>query len=322
MSPTITATIPHLVTLLPCGMVTPFNQALRNFLDKHPDAYGDLLAEMEGNVNHENTYYPMLEKAQHPDELPDILIASDVNHLFHRPFQERFLSQGYFQEYLPHGKNALLETQGFYDPRQEFTMLSTNMLVIVADLEKLGDRKIPESWEDLLAPEFRNSIAIRGDENFFCNGVLLPFYHFWGLEAIRDLALNVVDGMHPAQMAKMAGSGKPGAPAIYIMPFFFHDKIVNKSKVRMIWPEEGAIPSPVFLLAKRSAQEEHRPLLDFLLSKDMSDLFTGRGFPFSHPDSHVLLPSQKLFWVGWDFLYNADVGQIKDTIQFTFRYAK
>lgn len=315
------STVPNLVTLLPCGMVSPFNQALRQFLDSDPAAYQELIAEMEGNVNHENSYYPQLEKATQPSELPDILVASDINHLFHKPFRERFLSQDLFTEYLPHGKNAYLSQQGFFDPLGQFTMLSTNLLVMVVDLEQLGSRPMPGAWKDLLSPEFNKSIVVRGDGNFFCNGVLLPFYRFLGQEAIVQLARNVIGGMHPAEMAKQAGAGKPNSPAIYIMPFFFYDKIAHQSNVAMVWPSEGAIPSPVFLLAKRSALNTYSGLLDFLVSQAMGELFSGRGFPFCHPGTHAQLPGEKLFWVGWDFLHHSDVGSAKDSIQQTFRAA-
>ena len=315
MDTSVLSPAPPLVTLMPCGMATPFNQAIRRFLDSAPDHIASIATMLEGNVNHETSYYPAIVEAKNEGALPDILIASDVNDIFHRPFQERFLQDDTFVEYLPHGRNAFLDSQGFFDPHHRVTMLSANLLVIVADLRRLGNRPLPKSWQDLLDPIYQDSIALRGDGKFFCNAVLLPLYKHLGASAITRMSHNVCAGLHPAQMAKMAGNGKDDGPALFVMPFFFYDKIVDKSQVAMIWPTEGAIPSPVFMLLKQSHRHQYQPLVDFLVSQELGDLFASRGFPFCHPASHAELPSPKLFWVGWDYLNTADVGADKDTIQ-------
>jgi len=303
-----------LVTMLPCGMVTPFNQALLAHLKDHPEINPELRIELEGNVNHETSYYPQLETAIHPEELPDILVASDINHLFHLPFRHRFLDSGLFCEYLPHGKHPDLATKDFFDPQGRFTMLSANMLVIVVDKLRIGARKIPRSWKDLLLPEFAQSIGIRGDDNFFCNGVLLPIFTRWGTQAIASFARNIHSGLHPAEMCKCAGADKSGTPALFVMPLFFVEKIARKECIEIVIPEEGPIPSPVFMLAKQSALSKHPALLNYLVSEELGHVFAKRLFPFAHPAITNPTPTDRLFWVGWDFLNHEDVGACKDTI--------
>ncbi|HSQ41210.1 MAG TPA: ABC transporter substrate-binding protein [Fibrobacteraceae bacterium] len=311
--------LPKFVSMLPCGMVTPFNQALTKFLSQRPELAQELSVDLEGNVNHETSYYPKLELAENPEDLPDILVGSDINNLFHKRFRERFIDKGVFAEYLPYGRNALLDSHAFFDPDRRFTMLSANMLVLVADLERLGSRPVPKSWADLLSSQYENSVAIRGDGSFFCNGVLLPFFKAWKEKGVEQLAKNICAGLHPSQMAKMAGAGQPDTPALFIMPYFFFDKVVHKENVRLIWPEEGAIASPVFILVKPEAAQSRQALLDFLVSKEMGEVFCRRGFPHCHPDTQAELPSQRYFWIGWDYLKNSDVGKDKDVIQEIFQ---
>ncbi len=312
----------NFVSMLPCGMVTPFRRAVQDYLDAHPGLLPPEASSLEANVNHEKSYYPALEACQSAAELPDILIASDIGNQFHRAFRQRFVESGVFEEFLPHGRNPQLQQAGFFDPSGDYTMYSANLLVLVADYRQLGARRVPRRWEDLLDPQYRNLIAIRGDEDFFCNGVLIPLAHRFGMDAMSRLAPNVREGMHPAQMAKLVGSGKPDSPAVYVMPQFFADKIVHKDAMEVVWPEEGAIPSPVVLLVKREAVARHGQLLDYLTSHDLAEVFTRNGFPSAHPGASDVLHGRPLFWVGWDFLAHEDVGAFKASIQRAFAEAR
>ena len=46
-------------------------------------------------------------------------------------------------------------------------MYTANMLVMVVDKKKLGDRKMPQKWDDILQPEFENNIIMRGENDSF-----------------------------------------------------------------------------------------------------------------------------------------------------------
>jgi ABC-type Fe3+ transport system substrate-binding protein len=307
----------HFAAMLPCGLRNPFKEFSEAFLNDNNDLFDDLNYLIEGNVNHELSYYPLLDSIKDAHELPDIIMASDVNNFFHRPFIDRFIKNDVFESYVPFQPNSYLENSGYADPNKHFTMFTANMLVMVVDKNKLGKRKMPEEWSDLLAPEFENDIIMRGEDNFFCNAVLLPFFKDKGMDAIKILAKNIKSGQHPAEMVKLAGADKKEGAAIYIMPYFFSKRIKNKN-VEVIWPRDGAIASPVFLLVKKSKIQEHKVLLDFLLSKDTAEMLIGRFFPATHPEvSHNSFP-ENVKWLGWDFLNHYDIGKLKDEIRDEF----
>jgi ABC-type Fe3+ transport system substrate-binding protein len=307
----------HFAAMLPCGLRNPFKEYFESLITENPDKFNSLNYLIEGNVNHELSYYPLLDGITDCDELPDIILASDVNNFFHRPFLERFIQKGVFETYTPYSPNTYLEKTGYADPAGNFTMYTANMLIMVVDQLKLGDRKMPEKWDDILSPEFENDIIMRGEENFFCNAVMLPFFKDKGYAAIETLATNIKSGMHPAEMVKLAGTNKKEGAAIYIMPYFFSKRILNKNAT-IVWPQDGAIMSPVFLLVKKDKIEEHRTLLDFLMSKDTGNMLTGRYFPSTHPDVlHDSFP-QAAKWLGWDFLTNHDIGQLKNDMRDVF----
>lgn len=63
-------------------------------------------------------------------------------------------------------------------------------------------------------------------------------------------------------MVKSAGSGR--SAALYVMPDFFAHKIPQGRAVNQIWPEDGALASPVTLLVKKEKivlMTTHAPLL-------------------------------------------------------------
>jgi ABC-type Fe3+ transport system substrate-binding protein len=259
----------------------------------------------------------LLDSITDINELPDIIIASDVNNFFHKPFINKFIDNGIFTAYTPCEFNNYLEKVGFSDPNNNFTMFTTNLLVMAVDKERLGDRPIPKTWNDILDSSFRNEIVMRGEDDFFCNAVMLPFYKDGGNKAIETLAMNIKSGLHPAEMVKLAGTHKAEAATIYIMPYFFAKRIQNK-QVEIVWPEDGAIVSPVFMLVKKDKVEKHKFLLNFLFSKETGEMLTGRYFPSIHPDISNSTFPEPVKWLGWDFLNKNDIGALKNDIRDTF----
>lgn len=303
--------------MLPCGLRNPFKEYFDSIIYENSNQFDSLNFLIEGNVNHELSYYPLLDGITDIDEMPDIIMASDVNNFFHRPFMDRFVKKGLFETYTPFTPNDYLQKNGYADTKGNFTMYTANMLIMVVDSVRLGNRKMPEKWNDLLAPEFENDIIMRGEENFFCNAIMLPFFKEKGFDAIKILAKNIKSGMHPAEMVKLAGTDKKEGAAVYIMPYFFAKRILNKN-AEIVWPQDGAIVSPVFLLIQKSKIAKHKAFLDFLLSKETGNILTDRYFPSIHPDvSHKTFP-EKAKWLGWDFLYNQDIGQLKNDIRDVF----
>ncbi|WMW22934.1 ABC transporter substrate-binding protein [Methanolobus mangrovi] len=309
-----------LLALLPCGMKMPFNRALDAFSAEYSKQTGNVLHSLvEGNVNHEISYYAYMDSVTSIEELPDIIISSDINSFYHKPFQENFLSKEYFVDLAASPMNSDFESIGFADPRGQFTMISGNLLVLVTIDELMGDNARPESWEDLLKEEFRNKVVMRGQNGFFCNGVLLPFYQMYGMEGMKKLASSIYAGLHPSEMVKMINSKKDDVPPMYIMPHFFAKKIKDTSRVTITIPSEGAIVSPVQMLVKKDATERVKEITDFLCGKKFGEISANAFFPTTNPEvKNKLEDVDSIYWVGWDFLLNNDIGALKKEIAEVF----
>lgn len=308
-----------LLALLPCGMKMPFNRALDDFSSEYSQQMNNVLHSLvEGNVNHELSYYAYIDSVTSIDELPDIIISSDINSFYHKPFQENFLNKEYFVNLNSSPMNSDFESIGFADPRGQFTMISANLLVLVTIDDLMKDDPKPESWEDILKDEYRNKVVMRGQDGFFCNGVLLPFYRLYGMEGIKKLASSVYTGIHPSEMVKMIDSKRDDVPPMYIMPYFFAKKIQDKSRITINIPSEGAIVSPVQMLVKKSGAERVKEITDFFCGKEFAKISARAFFPTTNPEVENNLEGTKLYWLGWDFLMNNDIGALKKELEGVF----
>jgi ABC-type Fe3+ transport system substrate-binding protein len=311
----------HLLALMPCGLKVPFGKALATFindlgpLDGKPVNYS-----VESNLNFESSYYPCASHIDNLDELPDILVSADFNPFFHHRFYRRFIQPGHFVDTMAYTPNRLFTEAGIIDPHRQYSIIGVNPLIVVADLQAVGDRPLPRCWADLLNPMWRGSITLRGNDRFFCHAVLLPLFKEYGPAGMRALGANVHDGRHASQMVKTAGSGR--SAALYVMPDFFARKISADRAVQLIWPEDGALASPVTLLVKREKAGRLKPIIEYLTGEDLAQVFVGAYFASPHPFVQNRLPDYAgLKWLGWNFIHDNDLAAVNAEIDRVFQPA-
>jgi ABC-type Fe3+ transport system substrate-binding protein len=301
-------------------MKMPFNRALDAFIEAHNRTHPNKVRILvEGNVNHELSFYDRIDSLTSLDELPDIIISADINSFYHRPFKSAFRDKGLFHCANRRGIHPDMAALGLADPKGDFTMLSANLLVVVAIDELLGQRARPTSWGDLLDESFADSVVMRGDDTFFCNGVLLPFFRMFGMDGIRHLGRSVVRGLHPSEMVKMIDSRSPTVPPVYVMPYFFAMKVKERQRISISVPREGALVSPVQMLVKRSAHPDVMAVADYVAGPELGQICADAHFPSTHPAVTNTTSPLPLYWLGWDFLNGHDIGSLKSEIATTFR---
>ena len=191
-------------------------------------------------------------------------------------------------------------------------MIGTVPAVMLVNPSELKGRKCPETWEDLLNPEFEKSISIpMGDLDLY-NAALITLHSRFGYDGIRKLKNNFLDSLHPSQMLK-ADKLKANKPAITIIPYFFTKMLPERSKMFVNWPKDGAIISPIFMLIKNRESASLDKTAKFLSSKETGEILSKQGyFPSVHPDVENNVEDRKFLWAGWDYLYENDIDQILD----------
>ena len=311
-----------LLALLPCPLKVPMERAFEQHLDMLEPAGGPVLEYLiEGNANNQLSYYPRVEQLEKEEEIPDVIISPGLNSFFYKDFVDKFISRGVFADVSDSRPKSSIEKLEMKDPGGSYTMMAMNVLVMVADHEKMGGRALPKTWEDILQPEFEKSIAIRGQKDFFCETTLLTLYNSYGLEGIQRLGRSTKYGWHPSQMVKMAGSASPDAPAVSVMPYFYAKTIRHKDKITVIWPEDGAIVSPVTMLVKKEKAEQLRYVTDFFAGAEAGKICADASFPSLHPQVDNGLPGSGVMnWLGWDFIRSNDIGAL--TGQLTKEFLK
>lgn len=306
-----------LLALMPCGLKVPFSRDVSGFMEKlQQEQLDPIHYAVEGNMNQELSYYAYVPKIEEASELPDIIVSSDFNTFYGQRFQKQFVNSGDFTGYNPFAVNPYFEQAGIPDPKGQYTVLGVNPLVMVVNKDQLGDRPMPESWEDLLAPHWQGSVTLRGGEAFFCHAVLLPTYLQFGEEGLIKLADNILGGQHPAQMVKLIDKNADGA--IYVMPEFFAHRIKNQQRIEIVWPEEGALASPVTLQVKKDRIEPLKPLLDYLTGEELAKTLGGARFPVPHQGIEGDVQDKPLLWLGWDFLRANDLITVNQHIDDIF----
>ena len=315
----------NLLALLPCPVKVPIEQAFDEYLATLPPGRATALrCQLEGNANIESDYYNTVEQLTQLEQFPDIIISPGFNSLFEPPFVERFIKTGHFVSVNDYAGDRHLAALGVCDPGNNYTMLAMNLLVPVVDHRRLGDRPVPHSWADLLKPEYENSIAIRGHKDgTFCETLLMTIYKDNGVEGLRSMGKNVRHGWHPSQMVKAALGSSPDAPAISVMPLFFAQNLVGREQYSIIWPEDGALISPVTMLVKTEKRAALDDLLAFWAGPRVAAIFSGAFFPAVHPEVDNRLPESATFkWIGWDYIINNDIKKLISDVNTAFRQGR
>jgi ABC-type Fe3+ transport system substrate-binding protein len=104
---------------------------------------------------------------------------------------------------------------------------------------------------------------------------------------------------------------KVNKPVVTIMPYFFTKMIKEDGPMAAQWPEDGAAISPIFMLTKKEKEKELKELSEFFAGEKIGKILSHQGlFPSVNPAVENNLGDKKFMWVGWDYIYQNDIGAI------------
>lgn len=248
--------------------------------------------------------------------LADVYLSAGFSLFFDRSVMGKHLENGVFADLTGAERfNSCFDNDAIdlKDPKGQYTIIGVVPAVFMVNTELLGDIPFPESWADLLKPEFEDTVALPMQDLDLFNAVLLSIYNEYGNDGLRKLGRSLLLSMHPAQMVKTGAKKQQyKAPVVTVMPYFFTKMTRENSPMRPVWPKDGAIISPIFLITKAAAKEKSQPLVDFLFSREMGNILSASGkFPSTHPEiDNDLSEDQTFMWPGWDFINNNDIGKL------------
>ena len=292
--------------LLPCPVRTPLLENFQNFLSENPDIQANY--QLKAASSGLGWIKEEVIQANNIDKLADMFISAGFDLFFEKELMGKFKAQGIFKDitdmehYNSDFENASISLK---DPHGDYSMIGVVPAIFLVNRETLGDREIPTSWKDILSPKFEKSISLPIADFDLFNAILVNIYKNYGDEGVKALGRNLMESMHPAQMVGSSG------PAVTIMPFFFSKMIQPNSPMVPVWPEDGAIISPIFMLTKKEKEKELKKLAQFMGGKEVGNILANQGlFPSVNPQVKNPTTGKPFMWVGWDFIYNNDMGKI------------
>jgi ABC-type Fe3+ transport system substrate-binding protein len=294
--------------LLPCPIKVPVETGFDDMIN-NLGSECDFKYLVEGNANYEVMWMDESSHIPLKEELPRIIISAGVNSFYRNDFRTKAIEEQYFKE-VKDIEDELTEND-LSDLEGNYHIMALNYLVMVVDLTKLENRDIPKSWEELLNSSFKNEIAIRGKKGKYCETTLLAIYKDYGMEGIIKLSELVGYGGHPAQMVKNAGKGIKESPTISVIPYFYAKLLKNNKNVKVVWPEEGAIISPVTLLVQRGISKNLENVVNYFISEEVRNICKNASLP--NPIDYLKYLREnnyKLNWIGWDFIRNNDINTL------------
>ena len=298
--------------LLPCPVRIPLLESFGKFMEGFEKTHNiEIEYELKAAAMGLDWVEKNLAEVKDQSGIPDLFISAGFDLFFEEERFGKLKKAGVFSDEVNFKtENKSFAGYGLKDPREHYSMIGVVPAVFLVNTNELGDRAVPESWSDILKPEYENSISLPvGDFDLF-NAILLNINKFFGKEGIEKLGRSLLDSLHPSEMVKSEKKSKR-RPAITIMPYFFTKTIKEGSIMKAVWPSDGAILSPIFMLSKTDRITKLKDVIDFFASKEVGEILSHSGlFPSTNPEVDNRLKEHSSFmWLGWDYIYSIDVGK-------------
>ncbi|MDD3751343.1 MAG: ABC transporter substrate-binding protein [Tissierellia bacterium] len=293
--------------VLPCPVKVPLMETFEKWLSEQ---------NFDFNLNYELKAASMgidwiKNDLENSEKVPDLFISAGFDLFFDKNLLGKYKSENLFEDITRIQKyNQDFSEYNLEDPSGQYSILGIVPAVFLVNKDELKGRKIPQSWEELMSGEFANNVSLPISDFDLFNALLLNMYKIYGEDGIRRLARVFQKNMHPSEMVK--SHMKRERPAITIMPYFFTWMVREGSPMELVWPKDGAIISPIFMLSKKETKNKTKKIVDFFASKEAGEILSHKGkMPSVNPEVDNEIPKEnKYIWLGWDFIKENDISSL------------
>lgn len=305
--------------LLPCPIRIPLLEGFNKFLEENSEL--KVKYELKAASAGLDWLKEDVIRANHPEKLADIFISAGFDLFFEDKLMGKFKKEHIFKDITGierYNRDFQNDEISLKDPDGDYSMLGVVPAIFLVNRDMLGDREVPRSWKDILKPEFKKSVSLPISDFDLFNSILVNINKNYGEEGIEKLGKALLQNLHPAQMVK-SDKLKENTPTVTIMPYFFTKMIKEDGPMIPIWPEDGAVISPIFMLTKKEKEEKIKKIVNYLAGEEVGKIFSHQGlFPTVNPNVDNRLEDRKFMWCGWDYIHNNNIGEILEKCKSIF----
>ncbi len=306
--------------VLPCPIRIPLLEGFEMWLKDNKNKFDYSVGYELKSANMGLDWIKEQVKTGDIDQIPDVLMSAGFDLFFDKELMGQYLDKDVFEASTDvMNKDFCNEYIDLRDPQKKYLITGVVPAVFLVNTNELKGRDIPKTWSDILSEEFEDSVAVpMGDLDLF-NALVVSLYKEYGMNGITNLARSYMKSLHPAQMVKAKSTSKSQNPAVSIIPYFFTQMLQGEDQVA-VWPEDGAVISPIFMIAKKEKKEKTQPIIDFFMSHEVGKVFSANGkFPSTNVEvDNGLTEDKKFKWVGWEFIQSTDIGALLKKLESKF----
>ena len=304
--------------LLPCPVRIPLLEGLNRVIEKGKDKGFTVSTKLEAASTGARWLEERFKDVKTADDLPDLFISAGFDVFFSdKGIGGIIRESGEFVDISWENYNSSFKDYDLKDPEGIYSLIGFVPAVFLVNLEMLGDLPVPESWEELLDEKYNQMVSLPVEDFDLFNALVLGIYKLYGEEGVAKLGKLLIKAMHPSQMVKSVQRSKAHVrPAVTIMPYFFSRMMQGSKRVKVVWPKDGSIVSPIFVVAKKNLVNKFKEIADYFVSKEVGEILAHKGlFPSTHPEVENILPEYApINWIGWDFVYNNNIQGLIDNL--------
>ncbi|ACF14293.1 conserved hypothetical protein [Chloroherpeton thalassium ATCC 35110] len=245
-----------------------------------------------------------LKSAHLEAQLPDVLIASELDTLFSGKLREKFIDTGIYTGITSKAAlTAMPETFRKLATQHNIGILAAGYWRALYDLTIAVCTPPPRRWTDLIDPLYKDLITVhdcRGKTSITTLLILLK--EQFGSNAVTDFARNIRSIRHFSEILRRIDSNEIYRTPYNILPNASIVQMQSQKRAIVLEFEDGPVLSPMFMFVKTSKLEDCKPLVDFFHSNIMRDALVRSGFSFAE-DIHWQKP---FLFPSWDYLLSKD----------------
>lgn len=283
--------------LLPEKLVLAVKEEIHKRL-KAQNGSGDIQIALYNQEKERDLFKKHFSFQDLPPSLPEMMIVQGYSTIFSKMFKQKYRCFFTVSTETVHARD--FSALGLKDPAGNYSILGLNPIVLAVDMAEVRRLKlmVPKSWRDLVTGSYGGKIDVSGTDTVCLESLLLHIYKDFGVEGVLGLYRNF----------KEDSEGEPHAVSICT---YAEAKAAAKGRtLSIIWPSDGAVLTPIFLLVKKNLSPHLSAFLEFF-SGPVFGLISSYAFiPSLHPDVHSRIPSAAaLNWLGWQYLMESDPDQ-------------